>query len=174
MENSLAVSQNAKHKVTMKWSEVPQSCLTLCNPMDCSLQGSSVHGIFQARILEWLPLPSPGYLPDPGTEPGSPALQADSYHLRHQGSLRVLNVTLKSMASCLPFALGYHFYWDFWWPDMFTKDMPIGWVSRSWGMSPPHWNIHRGWMVQTAGQRWSRLSPCHLTAHNESSMDTEV
>ena len=35
-------------------SEVTQSCLTLCNPMDCSLPGSSVHGIFQARILEWV------------------------------------------------------------------------------------------------------------------------
>ena len=34
-------------------SEVAQSCLTLCNPMDCSLQGSSIHGIFQARVLEW-------------------------------------------------------------------------------------------------------------------------
>ena len=34
-------------------SEVPQSCPTLSNPMDCSLPGSSVHGIFQARVLEW-------------------------------------------------------------------------------------------------------------------------
>ena len=34
-------------------SEVAQSCLTLRNPMDCSLPGSSVHGIFQARVLEW-------------------------------------------------------------------------------------------------------------------------
>ena len=34
-------------------SEVTQSCLTLCDPMDCSLPGSSVHGIFQARVLEW-------------------------------------------------------------------------------------------------------------------------
>ena len=33
--------------------EVAQWCLTLCDPMDCSLSGSSVHGIFQARILEW-------------------------------------------------------------------------------------------------------------------------
>ena len=32
----------------------PQLCLTLCNPMDCSLQGSSIHGIFQARELEWV------------------------------------------------------------------------------------------------------------------------
>ena len=35
-------------------SEVTQSCLTLCDPMDCSLLGSSVHGIFQARLLEWI------------------------------------------------------------------------------------------------------------------------
>ena len=34
-------------------SEVAQSCLTLCDPMDCSLPGSSVHGIFQAIVLEW-------------------------------------------------------------------------------------------------------------------------
>ena len=34
-------------------SEVAQSCLTLSDPMDCSLPGSSVHGIFPARVLEW-------------------------------------------------------------------------------------------------------------------------
>ena len=34
-------------------SEIAQSCLTLHNPMDCSLPGSSIHGIFQARVLEW-------------------------------------------------------------------------------------------------------------------------
>ena len=34
-------------------SEVAQSCPTLSGPMDCSLPGSSVHGIFQARVLEW-------------------------------------------------------------------------------------------------------------------------
>ena len=40
-----------------KWkseSEVAQSCPTLCDPMGCSLPGSSVHGIFQARVLEWV------------------------------------------------------------------------------------------------------------------------
>ena len=35
-------------------SEVAQWCLTLCDPMDCSLPGSSIHGIFQARILQWV------------------------------------------------------------------------------------------------------------------------
>ena len=39
-------------------SEVAQWCLTLCNPMDCSLSGSSVYGIFQARVLDGLPVPS--------------------------------------------------------------------------------------------------------------------
>ena len=37
-------------------NEVAQSCLTLCDPMDCSLPGSSVHGIFQAMVLEWIAL----------------------------------------------------------------------------------------------------------------------
>jgi len=53
---------------------VTQSCSILCDPMDCSLPGSSVHGILQARILEWASIPSPGYLPNPGIEPRSPAL----------------------------------------------------------------------------------------------------
>ena len=38
----------------VKWNEAAQSCLTLCDPMDCSLPGSSVHWIFQARVLEWV------------------------------------------------------------------------------------------------------------------------
>ena len=59
-------------------SEIAQSCPTLCNPMDCSLSGSSVHGIFQQECWSGLPFPSPGDLPDPGIEPGSPALQADA------------------------------------------------------------------------------------------------
>ena len=46
--------------------------------MDYSLPGSSIHGIFQARILEWVAFPSPEDLPDPGIELGSPALQADA------------------------------------------------------------------------------------------------
>ena len=48
------------------------------NPLDYSPPGSSAHGISQARILEWLPFPSPGDLPDPGIEPRFPALQENS------------------------------------------------------------------------------------------------
>ena len=46
--------------------------------MDSRLPSFSLHGIFQARILEWLPFSSPGDLPNPGIKPRSPALQADS------------------------------------------------------------------------------------------------
>ena len=61
----------------------PQWCLSLCNPMDCSPPGSSLHGILQARILEWVVISSPGDLPDPGIEPTSlisPAL-ADRFFI---------------------------------------------------------------------------------------------
>ena len=57
---------------------VAQLCPTLCDPMDYSPPGSSVHGIFQARVMDGLPFPSPGDLPNPEIEPESPALQADS------------------------------------------------------------------------------------------------
>ena len=57
---------------------VPQSCPTLCDSMDYSPPGSSVHGILQARMLEWVAISFSGDVPDPGIEPGSPALQADS------------------------------------------------------------------------------------------------
>ena len=55
-----------------------QSCLTLCDPMDCSPPGTSVHGIFQTRILEWLPFLSLGDLGDPGIEPRSPTLASQA------------------------------------------------------------------------------------------------
>ena len=45
--------------------------VSLCDPMDYSLLGSSVHGILQARILEWVAISSPGDLPDPGIKPMS-------------------------------------------------------------------------------------------------------
>ena len=50
-----------------------QLCLTLCDLLECSLPGSSVHGIFQARILDWVAIScqSLGDLPDPGIEPTS-------------------------------------------------------------------------------------------------------
>ena len=60
--------------------------------MDCIPLGSSVHGIFQARILEWIAIPFPGNLADPETEPESPALQADSLQLQVKSYYRSLDL----------------------------------------------------------------------------------
>ena len=62
--------QSIKCMIRESESEVAQLCPTLCDPMDCSLSASSVHGI--------LPFTSPGDLPNPGIKPRSPALQADA------------------------------------------------------------------------------------------------
>ena len=51
-----------------------QLCPTLCDPMDCNLPDSSVHGIFQARLLEWVAISSPGDFPNSGIKPMSPIL----------------------------------------------------------------------------------------------------
>ena len=57
---------------------VTQSCMTLCDSMDYSLPGSSVHEMFQARILEWIAIPFSSDISDPGIKSRSPpALQAD-------------------------------------------------------------------------------------------------
>ena len=67
-----------RNKTWISESEAAQSCPTLCHPMDCSLPRFSIQGIFQARILEWVPFPSPQDLPNPGIKPRSPALEADT------------------------------------------------------------------------------------------------
>ena len=55
----------------MSMCSVAQSCLTLCDPMDCSQPGSSVHGIVKQEYWSGLPNPPPGDLHDPGIEPMS-------------------------------------------------------------------------------------------------------
>ena len=64
----------------------------LCDPIDCTPPGSSVHGIFQARILQWIAIFfSRGCHPDSGIEPGSSALQKDSFTLSHNDPTRSEN-----------------------------------------------------------------------------------
>ena len=76
---------------------------TLCDPKDCSPPGSSVHGILQARILEWVAMPSSRRifllldLPDPGIYPVSPALQVDCLPLSRQGNPSILLMVLKAL-----------------------------------------------------------------------------
>ena len=63
----------------MNACSVAKLCLTLCDPRDYSLSGSSVHRIPQARILKWLPFPSPGDLPT------SPALAGEFFTTESPG-----------------------------------------------------------------------------------------
>ena len=74
--------------------------------MECSLPGSSVHGIFQASILEWIATPFSRGSSDPGIKPGSPALQADSLPSEPPGTQFITLVS-----SCLirnkPESVGY-------------------------------------------------------------------
>ena len=86
-------------------SEVAQSCPTLCYPMDCSPPGSSVHGIYQARIWVGLPFPSPGDLLNPGIEPRSPALQADALTSAPPRSLQGLH---NNNVSCMRTVSGWN------------------------------------------------------------------
>ena len=79
-------------ELKIKYVCVSQSCLTLCNPMDCSPPGSSVHGILQVRLLDWVAFPQ-------GIEPGSPALQADSLPSETPGKPKKRRMSLEQSAS---------------------------------------------------------------------------
>ena len=76
-------SESVSHSVM---SDSLQPLATPCNPMDCSPSGSSVHGILQTRILEWVAIPFSGNLPNPGIKSGLLHCKQILYHLSHQGS----------------------------------------------------------------------------------------
>ena len=76
-------------------------CPTLCHPMDCNQPGSSVNGILLARILEWVAIPFSRDLPDPGIEPRSPALQADSLLSEPPGNLVLNGILITSLKGIL-------------------------------------------------------------------------
>ena len=92
-------------------SEVAQLCPTLCDPMDCSLPGLSVYGVFRQEYQSGLPFPSPGDLPNPGIKPRYPTLQADALpseppgkpHItitRNEFSIYVSQINNKFLIAC--------------------------------------------------------------------------
>ena len=86
-----SMTRNSTHTASLevkgKESEVTQSCQTLCDPMGYSLPGSSVHGIPQARILEWVAFSfSRGLFPTQGLNPGLLHCRQTLYPLSHRGS----------------------------------------------------------------------------------------
>ena len=69
---------------------VTQSCPTLCDPMGCSLPGSSVHGILQARILEWVAIPfDRGIFLAQGSNLGFLHCRQILYHLSHPQMVKI-------------------------------------------------------------------------------------
>ena len=91
---NLVIKKNFRivSKVVMKACGIFNLCVysispTLHNPMDGNLPGSSVHGISQARILEWVTILFSRDLPDPGIKPGTPALQVESLPSEPPGKL---------------------------------------------------------------------------------------
>ena len=75
-------------KVKESESEFAQSCLTLCNPMDCAYQAPLSMGFSRQECWSGLPFPFPGDLLDPGIEPRSPALQADALPSEPPGKVK--------------------------------------------------------------------------------------
>ena len=79
--NELSIHDKAwrnHNYILLSERRVSQSCLIICDPMDCSLPGSYVYGILQTRILEWVAIPFSRGSSCPGIEPRSPTLQADA------------------------------------------------------------------------------------------------
>ena len=87
------ISSGKKKKTVTIWhvnaaaAKSLQSCLTVCDPIDCSPPRSSVHGFLQARILEWVAIPfSRGVFPTQGSNPSFPHCRQILYYLSHRGS----------------------------------------------------------------------------------------
>ena len=117
---------------------VSQSSPTLCDAIECSPPGSSVHGIPQARMLEWIAIPFSGDLPDPEIEPGSPALQTDSL-LSKPPLYSIYCLWIYPLLSI--------------WLQVFSPNL---WLVFPWPGSPRVWNARDG---------AKRLGPC--TPHPE-------
>ena len=116
---SMATTVNCVHSCS-----IAKSCLTLCDPTDCSLPGSSVHGIPRQEYWSGLPCPLPGDLCHPGIELKSPAVAGRSLLLSHQESPvlnnAVMHISPGSMhdAGCLGLV-----HWD----------DPEGWCGEGGG-----------------------------------------
>ena len=113
---------------------VAQSCPTVCSPMNGSLRGSSVRGILQARILEWVSLSLlQGIFPTQGLNPGFLHFRRTLYHLSHQGN-PFKSLTLPPFLLFILFALPLNL------PAAFKSTAPsISWTLGEWGDGTQDW-----------------------------------
>ena len=145
---------NSTDVISIKlFSVVQRYVVSNCDPMDCRLPGSTVCGISQVRIQEWVAFPSPGDLPNPGIEPASPALQMASLQLRHQGKpeLQIAAAAAKSLQLCPtpsdPMDCSLTRLLRLW--EFPGKSTGVGCISFSRGSSQPRDGI---WVSRIAGR----------------------
>ena len=117
--------------------KVAQSCPTVCNPMNCSLPGSSVHGILQARILECSSSLLLGIFPTQGLNPGFLHCRWILNHLSHQGSPTMTNLDSKQIKKQRHYfadkgltSQSYGFSSSHVW--MWELDHKENWVLKNW------------------------------------------
>ena len=113
-----------------------QSCPTLCNPMDCSPPGSFAQGILQARILEWVVMPSSRRSSWPREQTcvsAAPALQADSLQLSHWGYVYIYLLLLAPPPPSTP-SLGHHRAPS--WAPFAVQRLPTSCLFYTW------WRMH--------------------------------
>ena len=103
---------------------VAQLCPTLCDPMDQNLSGSSVHGILQARKLEWVDILFSRGSSQSKIKLGLPLYRQILYHLSHQGNLNISDSAVNSGLTWLDFVISYfsmqHQCWDVHRPTLST------------------------------------------------------
>ena len=152
-----------------------------CDPMDCSLPGSSIHGILQAEILGWVAILSSGDLPNPRAEPPVSQIANSLYHLTPQQS-SVVEETQQMLTSLFlsfnflpkPVRMGKMKKKGLWWGRSFwgndscmfspwkgltirhgDRNRSMQWEIR-WGKSPDFWSQRRGFWITFQLQRWER------------------
>ena len=131
------------------------SCVRLCDPMDCSPPASSVHGIFQARILEWVDFSFSKGSSWSGIEPASPVWQAGSSPLSHLGSPDGFLLKSISQEPLLPLSLGEYGYMLI---VVFLKKLAFEGCATSNTDLPPlmKWDMSTSWNTPKAWV-WSQI-----------------
>jgi len=132
-------------------------------PMNYSLSGCPVHGIFEARILEWVAITFPGDISNPGIEPGSPALQADS--LPSEQYCLGLPLTLSHLKISLQFSSITQSYLTLCDPkDCSTPGLPVHHQLLEFTQTHVHWV---GDAIQTSHPLLSPSPPTFDLSQNQ-------
>ena len=140
-DNSLQIICTSTHLINrgMPTCSVAQSCPTLCDATDHNLPGSSVHGIYQARILGWFSISLSRDLPNPGLKPASlasPALTGGSFTTEPPGKL-LLSLCVGMVGSVCPQAI--------------CDKSPVNFILKALGTDLEPWVFHFWWLCIILG-----------------------